>query len=62
MASGAASVTIWILLDLGLVGLSMVVGRHPATRRALEHLGAFALPIVYAFVGIAIILRSGLIG
>ena len=62
VTSGAASVTIWILLDLGLVGLSMVVGRHPVARRALERLGAFALPIVYAFVGIAIILRSGLVG
>lgn len=61
VAAGSASVAIWITMDLCLISLSVVVGRHPAARTVLGRLGSVALPVVYACVGVVIIVESGLL-
>jgi hypothetical protein len=62
LLGGVVSVGIWVLADLGLIGLAGWIGRHPAARAQVEKVGPLALPVLFVALGVIIIVRSGTFG
>lgn len=57
--SGLLSILIWLLADVGLIGLAGIVGRHHAVRAGVARIGPIALPLVYIAVGIVVLIKAG---
>ncbi len=60
--SGLLSILIWLLADVGLIGLAGIVGRHHAVRAGVARIGPIALPLVYIAVGIVVLIKAGTFG
>jgi cadmium resistance protein CadD (predicted permease) len=59
LTGGLAIAGVLMALDLALVGVAIVAGRHPRTLGGLERAGAFATPVLYCVIGVVVLVRSG---
>ena len=60
--SGLLSILIWLMADVGLIGLAGIVGRHRSIRAGVARVGPIALPLVYITVGVVVLIKAGTFG
>jgi cadmium resistance protein CadD (predicted permease) len=58
-AGKAVTMGVFVGLELVLCAVAVLVGRHPATLRTLDRLGAYAAPVLYLAIGVLVLVRSG---
>jgi cadmium resistance protein CadD (predicted permease) len=62
VADGAVTVGVFAALELLLCILATKLGRSPTMLRALDRMGAYAIPVLYLAIGLLVLVRAHTFG